>query len=549
MTQAEPARTGRVLRSLAMASLRWSGPLLLAGLVGLPLIRYFGAFLMHPAEGLTRAYGGPGEIARLAAILARTAGIAALTATLALVLGLLVFVAFHPLRARWRLGCWALAVVPFFLPGHFHAIAWIQTVGKAGWLTQALSGAMPAETFFPAVLYSGAGCAWVLAMHLFPLALGMLVIGWLGMPASAIESARTMMRPGRLWRGVVLGWMRSWLAMGWLLVFIMGLLDTSVASLMRRHVYPVEIMSAFDIDFDPSRALALSLPLVAISLLAVAILGRLMSRADWPPPAARFVEMPPLCRAARGTMLAGVLLFVVPAVAVPVGSYLKMIGGWGDVAEILVSARGQIVTSLACSLGAAVAALALAIPLAAPVGRPGRGRNGRVLTPLMLGLFALPGSVTGMAQLTFWNRPGAMGQVFDSGLMLPLGLLAVLLPVEYVVLRVWLDRTPEVLADVERLGAGRPLGRWWTVDVGRLLRPGLAGCALVFVLAMQEVHATLLLAAPGQAVMSVRALTLLHNAPDSLVASFCLVTLGVMALGLAFLGLAGWMLIKLQRWW
>ncbi len=46
---------------------------------------------------------------------------------------------------------------------------------------------------------------------------------------------------------------------------------------------------------------------------------------------------------------------------------------------------------------------------------------------------------------------------------------------------------------------------------------------LVFVLALNEVQASLLLAAPGQATMSVRAMTLLHYAPDRLVAAYCLI--------------------------
>lgn len=536
----------------ALPAVRWLGPLLLVAIVGLPLVFYFGAFLAHPAQALARAYGGEGEAGRLAVILARTAGIAALTATLAMGLGMLVFVAFHSLRGRLRIGLLALAVVPFFLPEHFHAIAWIQTIGKAGWLTQALAGAMPAPEIFPAVLYSGFGCAWVLAMHLYPLALGVLVIGWLGLPRDAIEAAATMMRPGRLWRAVIGGWLRSWLAMGWLVIFIMGLLDYSVASLLRRHVYPVEIMSAFDIDYDPGRALALALPLVAVSVLAVAGLGRLIARADWPPSSAKFVEMPPMGLAMRWGLMAAVVLVVGPALVVPVQSYCVMIDGWADVGTILISARGQIATSLACSLAAAVATLGLAILLVAPIGRLGVNKSGGFLSAVMLGLFALPGSVIGMAQLTFWNRPGPlglMGWVFDSGVMLPLGLVTILLPIQYVVLRVWIDRTPGTLGEVERLGAGRTLGRWWTVDVGRLLRPGLVACGIVFVLAMQEVHGSILLAAPGQGVMSVRALTLLHAAPDSLVASFCVVTMGVMSAGLAGLALAGWLLLKIQRRW
>ena len=56
---------------------------------------------------------------------------------------------------------------------------------------------------------------------------------------------------------------------------------------------------------------------------------------------------------------------------------------------------------------------------------------------------------------------------------------------------------------------------------------------------MQEVHSSVLLVAPGQETLSIRAFTLLHYAPDNLLAAFCIISMAVMVTGVMALGLAG----------
>ena len=170
----------------------------------------------------------------------------------------------------------------------------------------------------------------------------------------------------------------------------------------------------------------------------------------------------------------------------------------------------------------------------------------------MVVLFALPASVAAMAQIGFWNRaagPALARAFYDSGLMLPLGLVTVTLPVAWLVLHARMRQTPPVLVEGEQLQPVGAARRWWELTAPRLGRPVLAAAALVFVLCIHEVQASILLAAPGQATMSIRSMTLLHYAPDSLVAAFCLIQLAILLLGLALLWGAGYLVrIALGRW-
>lgn len=491
-----------------------------------PLILYFAEFFRSPIGPVVRSYSSPEEISRLAALLARTIFVAALAACFALAMACILFVALAlrpPRRRAWFLFAVSL---PFFIPGHFEAMAWIQTIGFAGWITTLFKKFSLDAAALTNLLYSPFGCAAVMAFHAYPVALSILWIGRRSAGREAIESAATLMPPGRLWSGFLFGWLRRWLAIAWLVIFILSLLDFSVPSLLRLHVFTVEIMSAFNVYYDPPRAMVLAMPLLAVSLFVALLLGRLLSRAPWPAFSAPAAALPALPSRQAIPIALGAILIVAGALFVPLGTFLRMAGGWESYRTVLVSARPQIWTSLIWSGVTAISVTGIAIGLSNP--------DRRILPAAMLILFAVPGSLIGMAHLQLWNRPWIANNipfVYDAGLMLPLGLTAATLPVAYFLIRARRRETPASLLELESLTGANPLRRWPLLVAPRLARASLFAAILVFVLAMHDVHSAILLVAPGQETLSIRAFTLLHMAPDGLVAAICLVTLGVIALG------------------
>ena len=545
-------------------------PLAFFLLILYPLGGYFLGFARSPLESLAGAFPSREEFGRLLGILGRTLALAAGGATLSLALGIVAFAAFHAMGRRTRNCLWALAAAPLLIPAHFSAIAWIQTAGKAGWLTLAAQRWGMPDAWPPALLYSLPGCAFVLALHFYPIAWVMVWLGSRTPGAAAVESAATLKPPGRLWVGLLAGWLRSWLAAAWLIVFILCLLDYSVAELLRRHVFTVEIMTAYAVYYDPPRAMGLSLPLAAIGLLASAFLGRLLLRLDWPAFARQGGEWPPLAPRQRRVFLALGTAVVLVAAGVPVGNFLARADGWESFRAILESSFAQAVASLAWSALAALAAAILAVGLAALGSTMAYGAASNAdassqtwsrrltllyqasILSLMLALFALPASVVAMAHIAFWNDPalGGLKQAFyDSGGMLPLGMLTLFLPIAYVTLWARLRWESRILIDLERMDGNRSLRRRFLLSAPMLFRPASLAAVVVFILAMQELHAAVLLAAPGQETLSIRAFTLLHYAPDRLVAAFCLVSLATLTLGAGgIVGIAAVLRFALKRW-
>jgi iron(III) transport system permease protein len=521
---------------------RWVAPLTFAAFILLPLAAYSIEFLRHPVEPLAKTFASLDESLRLARVFGHSVAVAAAGATLSLLLGMLTFVGFMAAPRRVRVWLWGTAALPLMVPPHFVAIGWIQAVGNAGWFTALLRSVGTLDALPPSILYSSFGCAAVLALHCYPIALAILWIAHRTPGAAAVESGTLLMPPARLWKHLLLGWMKPWLAIAWLVTFIPSLLEYSIPAMLRHHVFPVEIMTAYSVYYDPPRALGLSIPLVAMSLLAAALLGRFLRRVEWPVFTRQSLEWPPLPRVAAASLLVGAGGVALLAVCVPIGTFLGWAGGWSTYEVILRSSSAQAQASVVWSLAAATTVVFLAAGLALWGQGGGRARvTSGWIFPLMLALFALPGSVAAMAHIAFWNRESCFGitqAVYDSGFMLPLGAVTLLLPVAYVILWVRLRQTPPALLDLERLDGNPSLRRRWLLTLPRLARPAGMAAMLVFVLAIQELPSALLLAAPGQETLSVRAFTLLHYAPDRVVAAFCLISLGALAVGLIGIGLA-----------
>ncbi len=434
----------------------------------MPLAFYFAALLRAPRLIHAFILAPPGEFKRLGYLLGRTTWLATLTATLALLLARVVFVAVEPALARRRL--WPLLfMMPLLVPGHFAAVAWIQWLGFAGTLTHWLG---PAGASLPLMLYSVPGVAFVMALKIYPLALGFIYIGWRGAGTGAVEAASVLLPPGRLWRRFLGGWLRPWLAAAWLLVFIAALLDYSIPSLMRLHVFSVEIVSAFNVYYKPEVAMAMALPLLALSLAGAAALGWVLARVQWPVPSRRPCRLPALSNAAarragpgrdpRRDRVADLADGVAHADGARLGGVRTHLGRLArpDADEhVLERRRDGRRAGVRRRSGHAR-------PLeSAPAARdPGRA------DALSL---RMPPSVVAMAFIRFYNTQ-ALGALYDSGAMLPLGLATVHLPIAWLIFHVRLREIRRVSSSFRRSRRCRPAGaggsssprcwrgrRWW----------------------------------------------------------------------------------------
>lgn len=120
--------------------------------------------------------------------------------------------------------------------------------------------------------------------------------------------------------------------------------------------------------------------------------------------------------------------------------------------------------------------------------------------------------------------------------------LARFIPLAAIVLVAQLRRIDPLLIDAARVIQTNPCQTWIRIWLP-MLAPGLlAAAGIVFALTTGELGATLLVAPPGQATLTMRIYNFLHYGSSSTVAGLCLMmAISALAAGaLAVMALVGW---------
>jgi len=374
------------------------------------------------------------------------------------------------------------AALPLVIPSYVAAFCLLGALGPRGLLQQALGVERLPE------IYGYWGALAALTLSTYPYVLLLTAAALRGLDPSLEEAARGLGRPPReVLRRVTLPAVRPAIGAGALLVALYTLSDFGVVSLMRYDALTRAIYLQYRSLFDRTPAAVLALVLVALTAVVLVVEARSRRRTHRSSPGApRRLRPHPLGR------------WKLPALAfctAVVGGFLVL------PATVLVYwlSRGlertdwpwnEALNSFTASGLAAVAAVLAALPVAI-LARRYPSHWTRLLERLSFTGNALPGIVIALSLVFF--AANYAGPVYQT-----LALLVFAYVVRFL---------PQALAGIESSLAGlnprveeasRALGRgplWTTATVTvPLIRSGiLAGAALVFLSAMKELPATLLL--------------------------------------------------------
>jgi iron(III) transport system permease protein len=373
---------------------------------------------------------------------------------------------------------WAvLVVVPLAIPDFVVSFGW---ASLSTWV----------EGFRGAVL--------VMTLAVYPLVYLPVAASFRGADPGQEEVARSL-GVGRLatfWR-ITLGQARTAILGGCLLVALVILAEYGAFEILGYQTFTTEIFTEFNVSFNVPTASALSLVLVLLSLLVLSGegLARGRGRVSRSGPLAQRVASRHRLGRARVPVLAGFLLLVGLALGVPVGA---------SVYWILESGRGYLTgvslldaawhTALYSGLAAAVATL-MALPVALLAVRH-RDRAYQLLERSTYLVLAMPGLVIAFA-LSYFCERYAGGFLYQSAPLLILAYAILFFPLALVCVRASVMQAPPALEDVARSLGQRRLAVLWRVTLP-LIGPGLAAAfCLVFLSAVTELTATLILIPTG----------------------------------------------------
>jgi iron(III) transport system permease protein len=279
---------------------------------------------------------------------------------------------------------------------------------------------------------------------------------------------------------------------GGVLVFLTVISEYGAFEILRYQTFTTEIFTEF--QFDAQAAGALSIPLVMLGLLVLSIdvivprrtTHRAAPRRSAPAGAWRVRSLAPM---------AGLAALITLGVGVPLGT----LGYWmAQGQHTTLPAAATLASATWASVRYSAAGAAVAVALALPVAMMTFRRTGTGRTLLDRSTFvtqAVPGVVVALS-LVFLATRYVFG-LYQTSALLVAAYVVLHFPLALVCVKASVAQAPARLTDVGRSLGRRPVSVFVRVTLP-LIAPGLiAGFCLVFLTAVTELTATLVLAPIG----------------------------------------------------
>ncbi len=294
-------------------------------------------------------------------------------------------------------------------------------------------------------------------------------------------------------------------------------------------VYADEVFASWRSDKHTGRAVAAALPIVVLTLLALLPTLKLTRRASLFSLGGDY-RRAALLALGRWKLpaLAFVLGLLALSVGLPLGRLVWEAGGGargfspGNVgsafARALELARTNLRASLLFSALAAACTAPLALVLGHALARASRGQ--RTASLLVLLPISVPAILFGIGSIAQWNH-AATAAVYDSGAMAVLLFTGRFAPLAVLALASATAMLDPRLEEAARLAGAGPVRRLLFIVAPALL-PGILGAALlIFVLALRELDAAILVPAANSTVLF-RLYNAVHFGRDDFVAALAL---------------------------
>ena len=396
-----------------------------------------------------------------------------------------------PLRNFWAV----LTAIPLVIPSYVGALIVVVALGPKGMLQQLLDGPFGVDRL--PEIYGFPGAMLTLSFLTYPYVVLTVRAALRRMDPSLEESSRGLGRNSwSTFFQVILPQLRPAIAAGALLVALYTLSDFGAVSLLRYETFTWAIFVQYESALDRTLGAAMSLVLVALALGIVATEALSRGRSKY------YTSGPgtprPLASVQLGRWRWPSLIFCGIIVSVSLAFPISVLGYWlfrgVSAGEPLLILWGAALNSLYVSGLAAGAAILAALPVAAfSVRYPG------VLSTLLeratyIG-FALPGIAIALS-LVFFGVNYTPPLYQTTGMLIFAYVLLFLSPALGAARTSLLQVSPRTEEAARGLGR-TPLGVFTSVTLP-LVTPGIiAGAALVFLLTMKELPATLILSPIG----------------------------------------------------
>lgn len=454
----------------------------------------------------------------------------------ALLLGIPLAFLVVRVRLRGRTAIQTLAVLALVSPPFIGAYAWIVLFGANGLVRNGLAEigiAIPP-------IYGAAGVMLVFAGKFFPNVFLIVAASLRGVNRSLEEAAEGLgLSPARRLFSVTLPMILPAISAAALLTFVLSIADFGTPRLIGRD-FEVLATQAFllysaDLGENPGLASALSLVLVALSLVLVVAQRRLLKRDVFH--GNQLKPRPPTALhgwrglAAHATAYAIVFIGITPSLVVAVFSVRATRGpvfqagfGLASYERVFHAVTDPMWNTLTYAVLATIGIVIVGTSIGALIVRH-RSRITAVLDGVLMVPYVVPGVVMGIGFITAFNAPPLA--LTGTGLIIVLAIFIRRLPYAARAAATALRQLSPNL-EAAAISLGLSPGRAFVQVTARLILPGiLAGAMMSFITAMNELSSSLVLYVSGTMTMPVRIYVAVVNGDYGVAAALATLLLAV----------------------
>jgi iron(III) transport system permease protein len=477
--------------------------LLLCPLIGLSLDLVH-VFMTGPADLAAPLFITPRRIGLLAA----SVGLAAAVAGAGIIIGVLFTSALFRLQKKMLSFILLLLLALAGIPPYIHALTWTEVLQDAG---AALPG-LPTTGWLISF--------WVELMALLPLSVFLSWIAFASVDIRLVDAGRLIRSDVSVLLHITLPLAAPALGAAFSFVFLICCTDYSVPSLFGADVYALDIFAQFSASNSAAQAFLYALPLLMVTFIVmIACRSGIRALAQTPnwfsagfgnPPA-----FPPWFRLMQTTaaIILGIQVFVL---------FSGLILAVGSPDTFITSVR-MAESELVYSLLTAVLVIFISLPLALAAARELKkpGIRGAAAWIIVLVPLAVPAPLVGIGMITTGNLP-VLSAIYPALMMPAIVSVIKFAPFAAIILFIQMRFIDPLLFDAAEIFARSRTDAFTRIHIP-LFAPGLiVSAGILAALTLAELGATLIVAPPGHATITMRIYNYLHYGSSSDVAGLCL---------------------------
>jgi iron(III) transport system permease protein len=477
--------------------------LLLCPLIGLSF-DLISAFMTGSADVAAPLSLSPRRLGLLAA----SVGFAAAVAGAGIVIGVLFISALFRMQKRLLSGILLLLLALAGIPPYIHALTWSEVIHYAG---TAVPG-LPATGWLISF--------WVELMALLPLSMFLSWIAFASVDIQLVDAGRLTRSDLSVLAHIVLPLAAPALGAAFGFVFLICCTDYSVPSLFGADVYALDIFAQFSASSSAAQAFLYALPLLLVTLVVMIAcrsgIRTLAQTPNWF--SARFGNPPSFPGWFRVLQTGAVVILLVQILVLFCGLLVAAGSPEAFIASVLL-ARNELAYSLLTVVLVIFISLPLALAAALELKKP--GFRGAVAWMIVLLPLVVPAPLIGIGMITIGNLP-VLSAGYPTLIMPALVAVVKFAPFAAIVLFIQMRFIDPILLDAAAVFARSRTEAWTRIHLP-LFAPGLVVSAgILAALTLAELGATLIVAPPGHATITMRIYNYLHYGASSDVAGLCL---------------------------